>query len=101
MRVARRKRIQRLRRNRIEQRIDRIGVGGLQAGVGLKAKPRGIVLVDVVIDARGLHLLVIVAGMRNALAIGAAVSVIRDGGRAAARVERAAEHGKRRPSVFP
>ena len=54
--------------------------------------------VDVVVDASRLHLLAIVARMRNALAVRATVSV----GRIAARggpiaVERAAENRQRRP----
>ncbi len=77
VRVSRREGIERLRRDRIEQRVDRIRVGGLHAGVGLKAKPGRVFLVDVVVDADGLHLLVIVAGMRNALAVGATVSIRR------------------------
>ena len=77
VRISGRERVERLRRNGVEQRIDRVGVGGLQAGVGLKAKPGGVVRVDVVVDAGRLHLLVVVAGMRNALPIGAAVSVRR------------------------
>ena len=75
MRVAGSERVQRLRGKSIEEWIDRIGVGGLQTGVGLKAEPGGVVLVDVVVDARRLHLLVIIAGVRNALAIGAAIAV--------------------------
>ena len=43
--------------------IDRVGVCGLQAGVGLKAVPGDVLVVDVVVDAGGLHLFVIVARM--------------------------------------
>ena len=75
VRVSRRKRVERLRGNRVEERVDGIGVGGLQAGVGLKAKPGRVLLIDVVVDAHRLHLLVVVAGMRNALPVGAAISV--------------------------
>ena len=75
VRIACGKGIQRLRRNRVEQGIDRIGVGGLQAGVGLKTKPGRIVGTDVVVDARRLHLLMVVAGMRDALTVGAAIPV--------------------------
>jgi hypothetical protein len=61
MRISRRKRVQGLRRKSVEQRIDGIGVGGLESVVRLKAKPRGVVLIEVVIDSDRLHLLVIVA----------------------------------------
>ena len=71
-------RIERLRRKCVEERIDGIGEGGLKSVVGLKAIPGGVLLVDVVIDANGLDLLVIVARMRDALAICAAVSVVGD-----------------------
>jgi hypothetical protein len=37
VRISRRKRVKRLRRNALNKRIDGIGVGGLDAGVGLKA----------------------------------------------------------------
>ncbi len=52
--------------------------------------------VDVVIDARRLHLLAIVARMRNALAIRASVSIGRIAGRGGSiAVERAAENRER------
>ncbi len=73
--ISRRKRIERLRGKSVEQWVDGIGVGGLQAGIRLKAKPGGVVLIDVVIDARGLHLFVVVAGVRHALPVRATVSV--------------------------
>ena len=74
MRVSSRKRVEGLRGNRVEQRVDGVCVGGLQTGVGLKAKPCGVVRIDVVVDAGRLHLLMIVAGVRDTLPIGAAVS---------------------------
>jgi hypothetical protein len=52
----------------------------LHAGIGLKAKPGGVVFIDVVIDSNGLYLLMIIARMRDALAIGAPVSIIRNCG---------------------
>ena len=64
--------------------------------VGLEAIPGRVFVVDVVIDADGLDLLVVVARVRDALAIGAAVSVVGNRGRAAAGIERAAENGERR-----
>ncbi len=59
--ISRGKRVQRLRRNSVEQRIDRIGIGSLEPGVGLKAEPGGVFLIDVVIDSNRLDLFVIVA----------------------------------------
>ncbi len=41
----------------------------------MKPEPSDVGGVDVVVDTCGLHLLAIVAGMRNALPVGAAVSV--------------------------
>ena len=69
--------IKRLRRDGVEQRIDGVGVGSLQSGVGLKAEPRRVIGADVVVDTGGLHLFVIVAGMRNSFTIGATVAVRR------------------------
>ena len=46
VRVSRRQGVQRLWGNRIEERIDRVGVGRLQARVRLKTKPRRIIRVD-------------------------------------------------------
>src|ERR1039458_2151426 len=77
MRLTRCERIQRLRRNRVEQRIDRIGIGGLKSGVGLKSEPRDVPIVDVVIDPSRLHLLAIVARMRNALTVCATIAIRR------------------------
>ena len=53
--------VQWLRRNGIEQRIDRIGVSGCQSVIGLEPEPGRVLFVDVVIDASRLHLLVRVA----------------------------------------
>ena len=75
MRVAGGEGIKGLGREGVEQRVDRIRVSRLQPGVSLKAKPCYILLVDVVIDPPGLNLLAIVARMRDALAIGATISV--------------------------
>src|ERR1700683_87304 len=41
VRICRGKRVQGLGRKSVEQRVDRIGVGGLESGVRLKAKPCG------------------------------------------------------------
>ena len=98
VRVARCEGVKRLRRDGVEERIDGIGIGGLQAGVGLKAEPGDVAGVDVVVDASRLHLLAVVARMRNALAVGAAVSVGRVAAcGAAVAVERAAENRQRSP----
>ena len=96
VRISRCKRVQRLWGNRVEQRVDGICIGSLQSGVGLKAEPCGVLLIDVVIDANRLYLFVIVARMRNALAIGAAVSIIRNGRCDSSRIERTAEYGEGR-----
>ena len=76
--------------------IDRIGVGSLDTGVGLKAEPGGVFFIDVVIDASRLHLLMIIAGMRDTLAIGASVSIIGDCRRNSTDIERTTEHSERR-----
>ena len=60
MRVASGERIERLRRQCVEEGIDGVGVSGLQTGVGLEAEPGHIFLVDIVVETHGLHLLVIV-----------------------------------------
>ena len=96
VRISRCKRIQGLRRKSVEQRIDGIGVGGLESVVRLKAEPGGVFLIDVVIDPNRLDLFVIVARMRDALAIGATVSIIRNGGRTSTNIERTAKYGERR-----
>ena len=67
VRVSRRKRIERLRGKGVENGIDGIGPGSLQSGIGLKTKPCGVVGTDVVVDTGGLHLLVIVTGVRQRL----------------------------------
>src|SRR5277367_352371 len=96
MRISRRKREQRLRRKSVEQRVDRVGVGRLEPSVRLKAKPSGVFFVNVVIDSSRLHLLVIIARMRDALAIRATVSIVRNRRRSAPRNEWAAENRERR-----
>src|SRR5271165_179665 len=93
VRVSGRERVERLRRNCIEQGVDGVGPRGLQAGVGLKAEPGNVLLVEVVVDASGLDLLVVVAGVRDTLAIRATVSVIGNCGRASAYIEGTAEYG--------
>ena len=72
------KRIEGLRRDGIEERIDGVGIGRLNSGVGLKTKPSGIAFIEIVINASGLNLFVVVAGVGNALSIGAAIAVIGD-----------------------
>src|SRR5580692_6244695 len=96
MRVSRRGRVQRLRRKGVERGVDRVGPSGLQSAVVLKAQPSDIALADVVIQARRLDLLVIVAGMRHALAMGAAVAVR---GGCTAAVKGAAENREWRPGT--
>jgi len=77
--------------------LNGIGVGIGQSGVGLKSEPGHVPLADVVIHARGLHLFVVVARMRNALAVGATISVGRiSGGNAAVAVQRTPQHRERR-----
>src|SRR5580698_8434817 len=73
MRVSCRKRIERLRRHGIKQRVNWVRVGGLYTGISLKTKPSRIFLVDVVVDPDGLHLFVVVAGVRDALPVGATI----------------------------
>ena len=73
VRVSCGERIKRLRRKRIEHRVDGIRVRGLQLGVRLKTKPRRIFLVDVVVETDGLDLLVVIAGVRNTLPVGATI----------------------------
>ena len=97
VRVSRRKRVERLRRKSVEQGVDGIGVSGLQSVVGLKTKPRGIFLIDVVVDAGGLYLFMVVAGVRNALPVRATISIGWTARcRAAVCIEGTAEHGERR-----
>ena len=89
VRVSRGKRIERLRRDGVKQRIDGVGIGSLHARIRLKTKPGRVFLIDVVVDACGLDLLMVVAGMRNALPVGATVSIWRIARRGAAvRIER-------------
>ena len=75
--VPRRKGVKRLGGNRIEERVDWVCVRRLQARVGLKSKPGDIVLIDIVIDSKGLYLFMVVAGVRNALPVGTAISIRR------------------------
>ena len=75
VRIASGEGVERLRGDGVEDRIDRIGVGGLKSGVGLKPEPGDVFRIDVVIDAGGLHLFAIVAGMGNALAVRATISI--------------------------
>src|SRR5208282_5636679 len=71
--VARREGVERLRRKRIKYRVDRVRPRGLHTGVSLQSKPSRIFLVDVVVDTDRLHLLVVVAGVRDALLVGATI----------------------------
>ena len=75
MRVTRRERIERLWRHSVKQRVDGVCKRCLQARVGLKTKPSSVVHADVVVDASRLHLLMVIAGVRNTLPIRASVSV--------------------------
>src|SRR6202043_1652880 len=86
--ISRRKRVQRLWGKRIEQRVDGICISSLESVIRLQAEPRGVLLIDVVIDSNRLHLFMIVARMRNALAIGATVSIIRDSRCDSSHIER-------------
>src|ERR1700730_3040367 len=65
--------VQRLRRDGVEQGIDRISVGSLYAGIGLKSNPGRVFLIDVVIDSSRLDLFVIVTRMRNAQTVRATI----------------------------
>src|SRR5579864_7888202 len=75
MRIAGCEGVKGLRRNGVEQRIDWIGVSRLKPRVGLKTKPCHVLGVDIVVDSSRLHLLAIIARMRNALAVRATVSI--------------------------
>src|SRR5271166_2202516 len=99
--VSRSERVKRLGRDGIEQRTDRVGVGRLQPRIGLKAKPCSVFLVDVVVDACGLYLFMVIAGMGNALPVRTAISVVRGRGWTSADVERTTEHSKRRSTRAP
>ncbi len=97
VRIAGGEGIEGLRRDGVKDRIDGIGVGSLEPGVGLKAEPRHVVGVDVVVDAGRLHLLAIVARMRNALAVRASVSIRWIAARRGPiAIERAPEYRERR-----
>ncbi len=88
VRVSCRKGVQRLRGKGVKQRVDGIGVGCLKPGVRLKAKPGRVFLADVVINSSRLDLFVIIARMRDALAIRATVPIVRNCWRASAHIER-------------
>jgi hypothetical protein len=75
MRIACGERIEWLRRNGVKQRIDRVRIGGLQTGIGLETVPGRVSIVDVLVNPSRLYLFVIVAGMGDALAIGAAITI--------------------------
>ncbi len=74
MRVAGGKGIKRLPGHRIKDWIDRIGIRGLHAAIGLETKPYRIVLTDVVVNASRLHLFVVGAGTRNPSPVRATVA---------------------------
>ena len=85
-----------LRGERVEQGVDGIGIGRLESVVRLKAEPGGVFLIDVVIDSNRLDLFMIIARMRNALTIGATVSIIRNCGRNSTDIERTAKYRQSR-----
>ena len=93
----------RLRGDSVEQWIDRENPRRrLQPGVRLEAKPDEIVAIYVVIDPPGLHLLTIVARMRNTLPVGAAVAIRRSAaGCAPVAIEGASQHRERRARCVP
>src|ERR1017187_8171395 len=94
--------VKRLRGDGVEQRIDGVGVGGLQTRIRLETIPGGVCRIDVVVQARCDHLLVIAARLRDATAQGAAIAVgRRPGRRSPVRVEGAAQHGQRRSARAP
>ena len=57
MGIARCKRVERLGRYRVEERIDRVRVGSLQSAVMLKTEPGGVVLIEIIVHADSLDLL--------------------------------------------
>jgi hypothetical protein len=71
--VAGGKRVEWLRRDGVEQWIDRVGPCCLQTRISLKAEPSRVLSVDVVIGAGGLDLLMVVTGVGHPLAIRASV----------------------------
>ena len=75
MRVAGGGGVKGLRGDGVEQRIDGIGVGRLQARVSLKPEPRRVLLIYVVVDTGRLYLLPVVARVRNTLPVRAAIPV--------------------------
>jgi hypothetical protein len=76
-----------LGRKSVEQWVDWIGVGSLQPCVRLKAKPCGVFLIDVEIDSNRLDLFMIITRMRDALAIRATVSIVRNCGSTSTNIE--------------
>ena len=102
MRVAEHKRPLRLRRIRVEDRIDRIGVRGLQAGVLLEAIPDAVVRVDRVVDLDHDQILAVAVVQRLRALVGAtrAIEQVRGGLRArqqrAVRIQRTGKNRRRR-----
>src|SRR5258708_38617229 len=96
MRISCSEGVQRLRGKSVEQGIDRIRKGGLDAGIRLKAKPGGVLFVDVVIDSNRLDLFMIIARMRDALPIGATDAIIDYCRWNTTHIERTAEHHEKR-----
>ncbi len=75
VRVTGHQRALRLRRIGVEDRIDGIGVGGLQAGVLLKAVPDGVVGADGVIDLDDDQIFAVAVLKRLLALVGAAAAV--------------------------
>src|SRR5664279_350864 len=96
MRIARCKRVERLGRYRVEQRIDWVGVGSLQSAVMLKTEPGCVVLIEIVVHAACLDLLGVGAGLRDAPTVRAAIPIRRiASSNAAVALEWAPQHSKR------
>ena len=89
MRVTRHQRALRLRRIRIEHRIDRIGVCGLQARVLLKPVPDAVVAIDGVVDLHHNQILAVAVVQRLLALVGAAASIKEVPARLRARQQRA------------
>ena len=75
MRVAGDQRALRLRRVGVEDGIDRVGVGRLQAGVLLEAVPDAVVRVDGVVDLEDDEVLAVAVVHRLRALVGAAGAV--------------------------
>ena len=101
MGIAGRERVERLRGNRVENGINGVGVRSLHPRVDLQSKPRCVAFVDIVIDACGLHLLVIVARVSDTLTIGAAVAIVGNCHRRTIRIKRQPRTASGIPRVFP